>query len=174
MCVKFLYTHAIDLSNTCLYGTRVRENTTDPDLEDLGWVNDFRIDSDHEDDDDENREAIGDQSSTETKWHKHTVKVLKLLQRRLRPAEGTAAATTGDGDDDEEGQDDDNDNKVSAIRFKQLSQHCTRRTAASVFFEMLQLKTWDFIELDQNEPYGDITITPGIRFSEAPPEGNKK
>lgn len=157
----------------CLFPTQKRtfvhvRAREDPDLEDLGWVNDFRIDSDQDDDDDddENREAIGDQSSTETKWHKHTVKVLKLLQRRLRSTDGEVEeGTAGDGDDD---------NKVNAIQFHQLSQHCTRRTAASVFFEMLQLKTWDFIELDQSEPYGDITITPGIRFSEAPPSSLEK
>jgi cohesin complex subunit SCC1 len=65
--------------------------------------------------------------------------------------------------------DDDDDDKATELQFQELSQNCTRRTAASVFFEILQLKTWDFIELDQPEPYGDIGITAGVRFQEAPP-----
>ena len=30
-------------------------------------------------------------------------------------------------------------------------------------------KTWDFVELDQDESYGDITIAPGLKFNEDPP-----
>ena len=130
------------------------------EFSEMGLVNELNLQSDDEDDDDENREAIGDQSSSNNKWHKHTVKVLQLLQRRMRPIE-------------EQPPDDDDDDRETSLQFQQLSQHCTRRTAASVFFEMLQLKTWDFIELDQPEPYGDIDITPGVRFQEAPPNNNK-
>jgi len=32
-----------------------------------------------------------------------------------------------------------------------------------------QLKTWDFLELAQDEEYGPITISAGPRFHEAPP-----
>jgi hypothetical protein len=28
-----------------------------------------------------------------------------------------------------------------------------------VFFELLQLKTWDYIDLDQDESYGDIKVS---------------
>jgi cohesin complex subunit SCC1 len=54
------------------------------------------------------------------------------------------------------------------LQFDQLSKNTSRRTAASVFFELLQLKTWDYIELDQDEPYGDITISAGPKFEEPP------
>jgi hypothetical protein len=37
------------------------------------------------------------------------------------------------------------------LSYNKLSKGCSRHTAASVFFELLQLKTWDFIELDQDE-----------------------
>ena len=37
---------------------------------------------------------------------------------------------------------------------------CTRRTAASCFFEILQLNTWGLINAQQSEPYGDITVFP--------------
>lgn len=30
-------------------------------------------------------------------------------------------------------------------------------------------QTWDFVELDQDESYGDITIAPGLKFNEDPP-----
>ena len=43
------------------------------------------------------------------------------------------------------------------------------RTAAGVFFELLQLKTWDFIEVDQDEAYGTIAISAGLRFGEDAP-----
>jgi hypothetical protein len=126
------------------------------ELEDLGMVNELEMDS--EDDDDEDREAIGDQSSSSTKWHKHTAKVLQLLQRKIR--------VENDNNDDD---DDDEEEKPTEVQFQDLSHNCTRRTAASVFFELLQLKTWDFVELDQPEPYGDIGISAGVRFSEQPP-----
>jgi chromatin segregation and condensation protein Rec8/ScpA/Scc1 (kleisin family) len=117
-------------------------------------VNELHLDSDDDDEnDEETREAIGDQSSSTTKWHKHTVKVLQLLQRRMLPTKN---------DDDEE-------EKPTEVAFQDISHNCNRRTAASVFFETLQLKTWDFIEVEQDEEYGSISITPGVRFQEAPP-----
>jgi hypothetical protein len=64
------------------------------ELEDLGLVNELEMDSE-DDDDDEEREAIGDQSSNSTKWHKHTAKVLQLLQRKVREE-------NDNNDDDEE------------------------------------------------------------------------
>jgi cohesin complex subunit SCC1 len=66
--------------------------------------------------------------------------------------------------------DEDQQELPSHVEFLELTKNVTsRRNAASVFFEMLQLKTWDFIEVEQTEPYGEITISPGLRFSEAPP-----
>ena len=71
---------------------------------------------------------------------------------------------------EDEAEGDDEGEKVTEVMFQDIAEHCTRRTAASVFFETLQLKTWDFIEIDQDEDYGPITIMPGTRFGEAPPK----
>jgi cohesin complex subunit SCC1 len=107
-------------------------------------VNELQVGND-QDDDDETRQALGDKEGTAQKWHQHTVKVLQMLQRTI-------------GDDN-----------VQEVSYDALSKNCSRRTAASVFFELLQLKTWDFIEIDQQDPYGDIDISAGVRFQEAPP-----
>ncbi len=90
--------------------------------------------------------------SHNSKWHKHTVRVLGMLKRKLQ------------SNDRDEDQDESNE-----LSYNKLIAGCSRRTAAGVFFEMLQLKTWDFVELEQNKSYGDITITPGLRFDEGPP-----
>lgn len=39
-----------------------------------------------------------------------------------------------------------------------MSSGSTRRVAASCFLEILQLKTWDVIDVIQLEPFGDIQI----------------
>jgi cohesin complex subunit SCC1 len=52
------------------------------------------------------------------------------------------------------------------VSFQTLSKSATRRTAAGLFFEMLQLKTLNYIELDQDQSFGDIQITQGARFDE--------
>jgi hypothetical protein len=90
-------------------------------LGDLGLVNELQIDSEDEDDE-ENREAVGEH--TGTKWHKHTVKVLKLLQSRLRAPEGE------DLDEEEE-------EKPTSLEFGELAKNVNRRTAASFFMECL-------------------------------------
>ena len=120
----------------------------------------------NENEDEETREAIGDSAGTKTKWHKHTVKVLTMLQRNIRG---------GMPDEEEEGQDvgEEKPEKPTELHFNAMSKNCSRRTAAGVFFELLQLKTWDFIELDQDEPYGDFAISAGARFQEAPPNGRE-
>jgi cohesin complex subunit SCC1 len=118
-----------------------------------------------DDEDEETREAIGDSSSTATKWHAHTVQVLTMLQRNI----GNGSAT-GDDDDESAPQ---QSGKPTTLHFNAISKNCSRRTAAGVFFELLQLKTWDFVELDQDEPYGDMSISAGTRFHESPPNGKK-
>ena len=109
-----------------------------PDVNDLslGLVNVLEVD---ENEDDETREAIGDSAGTKTKWHKHTVKVLTMLQQNIRG---------GMPEDDENSDDEDDEGKPekhSELHFNSMSKNCSRRTAAGVFFELLQLKTWDFI-----------------------------
>ena len=167
----------------------------DDDLLELGMVNDMMLDSDEDennnnngdddDDDDElNRQALGDVASSSTKWHKHTVRVFQHLKKVMKDPN---ANTTNQQDEEADAGDDDDDDEdkkksstaaattnnnllLEQVYFQELTKNVvSRRNAASVFFEMLQLKTWDFIDLDQDESYGDITISPGIRFSEAPP-----
>ncbi|CAM9454686.1 unnamed protein product [Ascophyllum nodosum] len=75
------------------------------------------------------------------KWHPHTVKVLRLVQKQLKPA------SSGRG---------------PAVTHATLTRGATRRTAAGAFFELLQLKTWDFVELSQKEAFGDIRVTAGV------------
>jgi hypothetical protein len=38
----------------------------------------------------------------------------------------------------------------------------TRRTAAASFMEILQLKTWDLLELSQGSAFGDIAVMPTV------------
>mmetsp|Transcript_15990 Transcript_15990/g.19895 ORF Transcript_15990/g.19895 Transcript_15990/m.19895 type:complete len:707 (-) Transcript_15990:202-2322(-) len=97
------------------------------------------------------QEQGGELVSSSSKWHKHTVKVLQMLKRQMSTAE------------------DDVGTPISSLSYNELSQGCSKRTAAGVFFEMLQLKTWDFLELDQEESYGDIKISKGARWEEDPP-----
>lgn len=112
----------------------------------LGAVNDLEDEISGE-----SRQEQGDmQISSGTKWHKHTVKVLDMLKKNMTP------------------EDNDKD-KRDHLSYDKLSNGVSRRTACGVFFELLQLKTWDFIELDQQESYADIKIMPGTRFSEKPP-----
>jgi cohesin complex subunit SCC1 len=106
----------------------------------LGHVNDLQsvigtslLDGD---DDELPRQMPGEEliASATGKWHPHTLKVLALLQSNM-------------GREEEK-----------VLSYNKLSSGCSRRTAAGVFFELLQLKTWDFIELEQEEEYGDVEV----------------
>ncbi|KAL3914392.1 MAG: hypothetical protein SGILL_006117 [Bacillariaceae sp.] len=127
----------------------------DGDLE-LGMVNDMAVDSD-----DEDRQAAGEEASSNSKWHKHTIRVFQHLKKCMKDPDQPA----DDMDDDEEASE-----LPEQVQFDEITKNVhSRRNAASVFFEILQLKTWDFIEVDQEDAYGDITISPGVRFSEDVP-----
>lgn len=133
----------------------------------LGAVNEMGAEETSGKDGDAPRQsADGEETSSHAKWHKHTVKVLSMLKRNMATPEEAAAAAANE---DEEGDEAATDKKPTKLSYDQLSSGCSRRTAAGVFFELLQLKTWDFIEVDQEEAYGDITITAGNRFAESPP-----
>ncbi len=113
----------------------------------LGAVNDLEDEISGE-----SRQEQGDvQVSSGSKWHKHTVKVLGMLKENMDTSEK-------------------NENEPNYLSYDKLSIGVSRRTACGVFFELLQLKTWDFIELDQEESYADIKIAPGTRFHEDPPK----
>lgn len=112
----------------------------------LGAVNDMEADLD-----DVPRQEQGEEmANSGSKWHKHTVKVFEMLKRNIAEVE-----------DDKEGP--------HVLSFDKLSKGTSRRTACGVFFELLQLKTWSFIELNQDKAYGDINIMRGARFNENPP-----
>lgn len=104
----------------------------------LGLVNDFGGELlEHEDDP---RQTGGDTAVLSTaKWHKHTVKVYGMLKKNLSCDDGA-------------------DGKPLSLNYGTMSKGVTRRTAAGFFFELLQLKTWDFIELEQDEAYGEIEV----------------
>ena len=98
-----------------------------------------------DDDDDNNNNNNGEADAVDTrdpgqKWHPHTTKVLDMLRRNM------------------EGQ--------HSLSYDELSKGCSRRTAAGVFFELLQLKSWNFVEIQQQGPYGDIVISKGAKFAQ--------
>ncbi|RLN94884.1 hypothetical protein BBJ28_00002445 [Nothophytophthora sp. Chile5] len=117
----------------------------DHDLEDLnvdielGAVNDLRGNTDGPVEVDHT-----DASTAQHKWHPHTVKVMKVLRKSLHNKE--------------------------EVTYKQLTRKTRdRRTAAALFFELLQLKTLDYVDVAQSEPYADIKISKTTRFSETIP-----
>ncbi|RLN88906.1 hypothetical protein BBJ28_00002215 [Nothophytophthora sp. Chile5] len=117
----------------------------DQELEDLnvdielGAVNDLRGNTDNPVEADHT-----DASTTQHKWHPHTVKVMKVLRKSLHNKE--------------------------EVTYKQLTRKTQdRRTAAALFFELLQLKTLDYVDVGQSEPYADIKISKAARFSETIP-----
>jgi cohesin complex subunit SCC1 len=124
----------------------------------LGAVNDlekelYQIGDEGEEGGDQPRQVLGDELVSHTsKWHKHTIRVLGMLKCNMN----------NEDEPDEEPK----------LSYNKLSSGCSRRTAAGVFFEILQLKTWDFVELNQEKSYGDISITPGLRFDEPPPSAS--
>jgi Conserved region of Rad21 / Rec8 like protein len=142
------------------------EEDEDGSIFSLGLVNDVLGDSVADEDDP--RQLAGDELvSSNSKWHAHTIKVYNMLKTAMA-VPGAGAAGAGD-DDDEGGTATTTSNKPSHLSFDGLSKNCSRRTAAGVFFELLQLKTWDYIDVDQNESFGNIIITPGPKFGEAAP-----
>jgi len=127
----------------------------------LGAVNDLKeeLDEDNEDP----RQKQGDELvNSSTKWHKHTIKVFSMLKRNMTKSDEYV------NDFDEDGS---SLGKAKQLSYDKLSYGTSRRTACGVFFELLQLKTWDFIELDQDQSYSNIKITPGVRFNEEPEKG---
>lgn len=51
------------------------------------------------------------------------------------------------------------------MTYKEMTKETKgRRAAAACFFELLQLKTLDFIKVKQDEPFQDIQVSKGLRF----------
>lgn len=76
-------------------------------------------------------------------WHPNTVKILTFLRRHIKGKR--------------------------AVSLKKLASDASRSAAAGCFFELLQLKSWNFVELAQREPYGDIMISAARRFNDEIP-----
>lgn len=51
-----------------------------------------------------------------------------------------------------------------SVSFKAISKGISRRTAAACFLEILQLKTWGFVDVAQESPFADIDISPTTKF----------
>jgi cohesin complex subunit SCC1 len=71
-------------------------------------------------------------------WNKRTKQIFGLLQDKFRTDESAS--------------------------FDELSRGINKRAAATSFFEILQLKTWNYLEVEQLQPYDDIKIFPGVSF----------
>jgi len=115
----------------------------------LGHVNALEQDLFNTDEDevgsDQRQNSGTELVSSSAKWHPHTVKVFGMLKRNMT------------------------DGERNELSYDEISKGCSRKTAASVFFELLQLKTWDFIEVHQDESYADIQVQKGARFVDDPP-----
>lgn len=92
-----------------------------------------------------------DTTTTTTKWHRNTLKVFDVLKKNL-----------GNADDSEH-------SVKETVSYNELTVGVSRRTAVGLFFELLQLKTLNYIELNQGESFGDITVSAGVKFMEEPP-----
>jgi cohesin complex subunit SCC1 len=86
-------------------------------------------------------ETSEDVAGKDHKWHPNSIKVMNIL--------------------------DDKFEKQKSLSYKGIAKPGTsRRSAAGCFFELLQLKTWDYIEVEQGKAYGDIKITKAPQFDE--------
>ncbi|XP_028251360.1 RAD21 cohesin complex component b [Parambassis ranga] len=96
----------------------------------------------NEDDSDEEEEEAqgGDQDQEERRWNKRTQQMLHGLQRVM--------AKTG----------------AQSVSLLDLCRNNNRKQAAAKFYSFLVLKKQQAVELVQEEPYSDITATPGPRF----------
>ena len=55
-----------------------------------------------------------------------------------------------------------------SVSYSNITEGKDRRTASACLFELLVLKTREFIEIEQSEPYGDIEATPENKFYSDP------
>lgn len=100
-----------------------------------------------------------------TRWHPNTVHMCRLLRSRLAAAARLQEEGGGNGSGPTSSQ----------VIFGELTRNARRTKAANMFWEVLQLKTWDFIDCGQEEAYGEIIIEPAARLHEAiPGEGPKR
>jgi chromatin segregation and condensation protein Rec8/ScpA/Scc1 (kleisin family) len=46
-----------------------------------------------------------------------------------------------------------------SVTFDELARGVSKRTAAACFLELLQLKSWDLVDVEQSSPFGQISIS---------------
>ena len=93
---------------------------------------------------------------TRSGWSKRTEKMLHVLSRQFEQVE---AAADGQVDKEEGPQ----------LEFlEMLGSDASRKTAATTFFELLVLKSTNFINVSQPDPYGEIVLTKTAEFSSQP------
>jgi hypothetical protein len=82
-------------------------------------------------------------SSDERKWSDRTTAVMNVVRSALHDVEVTQT--------------------TESVSFGALSHNASKHTAATCFMELLQLKSWGYLELTQTRPdesrFGDISIT---------------
>jgi len=95
----------------------------------------------------ENQEddAVSSTTPIEREWHPNTVKVAQLLRDALT-------------------------DKNQSISLNALTAEADKTTTVGIFVELLHLKSWDFIQLTQNKPRADITISPASYFHDPIPD----
>jgi hypothetical protein len=53
------------------------------------------------------------------------------------------------------------------LLFSSVIEGDTRRSAASEFFHLMVLQTWNIVHIEQSQAYGDINITRTPNFAQA-------
>lgn len=74
------------------------------------------------------------------RWTKHTQQVIRVLDRGFKSKD--------------------------SVEFSALTQRCNRKLAASRFYTCLLLAKEKMIKLEQDQPYSEITISKGSKFTE--------
>ena len=94
-----------------------------------------------------------------TEWHPHTTKVLSVIHEAFEKQQDTSKVH------DDDGNEDDNENTYPSLSYMRLTKGTSRHTAIGVFFELLQLKSLDYIEVQHTAgPYSDVKIQKGPKF----------
>jgi len=152
-----------EVSTAALVGPRTSiggENELEDEPEEFMFdINDDEVEEEEEEEDEEEEETHGDtdeetneeeeeeprdsQFGDQRNWHPRTVKMMRLCEGLLENKE--------------------------QVSYQSLAKGKRRHVVASCFFELLQLKTWDRIDLVQNEPYSTIDIGRGPKFTEGIP-----
>lgn len=87
-------------------------------------------------------EPLADSAGPSGKWNTRTKRVLETLNSSLE--------------------------EKDSITYRELAGKSSRHTVAGCFFELLVLKSWDVVDVDQAEPYDDIHISKNAeKFDEA-------